>query len=134
MPLIRKIATMVLVWATASSTLLASAPYYVCACPNGMIRTQVEAVAPSGSCCAANCCVGGSKEKSCCDAAKKTPASKSKIVKVSVDQSASISHIPCQKTVVQSEQGSLGAVEVRADETHQLIASLPACLPGFHAP
>src|SRR4051812_29335970 len=75
---IRKVAMVGLVWAMASSMLLASTPYYVCHCPDGTTKTHfVGSVSPDSSCCSSNCCSVGTKEKACCHASKKKPVVKS---------------------------------------------------------
>lgn len=136
----RKIATIVLVWATASSTLIASTPYYVCRCPDGTIKTHlVGTVAPeSSSCCSSNCCAASTKEKPCCQAAKKKQAVKpARDAKPSDGHrqadgtdGPSISQVPCQKTLVQPEGRSICRVEANATQADHTVASLPVALPG----
>lgn len=134
----RRLATIALVWATASATLLASTPYYVCHCPDGTVKTHVViSVAPESSCCSSNCCAGGAKEKSCCQAAKKKqpakPASETPAEPTRPQDSdgrPSISQVPCQKTLVQPEQRAACRIEIRA-ETDAAVTMLPAELPGL---
>lgn len=135
----RKIATFVLVWATASSTLIAATPYYVCRCPDGTIKTHfIDAVAPESSCCSSNCCAASPKEKPCCQAAKKKQVVKpARDTKPSAghrqDYGAngpSISQVPCQKTLVQPEGRSICRVEANPTETDLVVALLPPVLPG----
>ncbi len=132
MQLFRRLATIVLVWATASSTLLASTPYYVCRCPDGTIKTHfVGFISPDASCCSTNCCAVGTKEKSCCQTGKKKQAAKpincaqaNNAHSGNKEGSPSIAQIPCQKTLVQPDERALCRMEVNA-ESDVPVALLP---------
>lgn len=129
----RKIATIVLVWATASSTLIASTPYYVCRCPDGAQKTHhVGTVAPESSCCSSNCCTAGTKEQTCCQSAKKQRVARlARESRATETQRRSdgptVGHAPCQKTLVQPEERSVCRTE--ADAAESAATLLPAALP-----
>lgn len=125
----RRLATIALVWATASSTLLASTPYYVCRCPDGTIKFHfVGTVSPDSSCCSTNCCAVGAKEKPCCQAAKKKQAAKptdgirtKDTQTFNKDGGPAIGQIPCQKTLVQPDERAVCRMEIRSDSEAQVV-------------
>ena len=56
-----------LVWATATSTLMASTPFILCRCPNGDVRIFGSAsTAAKSPCCNVTCCPSDDGAKSCC--------------------------------------------------------------------
>jgi hypothetical protein len=135
----RKLATIVLVWATASSTLLAAAPYYRCRCPDGTLKTHfVGAASPDASCCSTNCCAVETNDKPCCQAKKKKqPVKASRSCRAgdsqqqNCDGSPQIGQVSCQKTLVQPDVPAVVQADAGAESGHP-VTLLSAKLPGFH--
>jgi hypothetical protein len=63
----RKIAGVMMVWATAATTLLASTPHFDCRCPDGSIKRYCfSAASGESSCCCSGTCSKAYDGKSCC--------------------------------------------------------------------
>ena len=141
---LRKIAGVMMVWATAATTLLASTPHYDCRCPDGTIKRFCfsSASAESSCCCSGTVCGSKPSEgKSCCR--KETSGSKSttkpsccckpskpqRTTVVSWNQPGNgitVHGTCCQKTLAQPEiQPSVRATTV-VDETLALVFVLPS--------
>jgi integrase len=136
---LRRTAGVLIVWATAATTLLASTPHYDCRCPDGTIKRFCFSSTTSESSC---CCSGtgcGSKSndaKSCCRKGASSSKSTTKLsccCKPSKPQHTSVvaGNQPvngltvrgtcCQKTLAQSEiQSSVRATTI-VDETPSLV-------------
>ena len=64
---LRNIAGVMMVWATAATTLLAATPHYDCRCPDGSIKTFCfGSGAGESSCCCSGTCSKAKNGKSCC--------------------------------------------------------------------
>jgi hypothetical protein len=53
---LRKTAEVMMVWATAATTLLGSAPHYDCRCPDGSIKSFCFGSSSESSCCCSGSC------------------------------------------------------------------------------
>jgi hypothetical protein len=126
---LRQIAVASLVWATATSMLMASTPFVVCRCPNGDIKPFcfVSTFTKSSSCCNDACCSESGEgccsksrpdTKSCC-AQKNTsdndPGKRSD-AKNSAEGPAFVK-ASCQKTLVQVKGSSLDRPETKLGQT-----------------
>jgi hypothetical protein len=136
---LRKIAGVMIVWATAATTLLASTPHYDCRCPDGTIKRFCfnSTTSESPCCCSGTNCGSNSNDaKSCCR--KKTPSRQSTTkpsccCKQSKAQNNSVvaGNPPatgvivrgtcCQKTLAESEIQSSVRASATVDETPSLV-------------
>ena len=129
---VRKLAMAALIWATASSMLVASTPYYICRCPDGSVKLCFGASATAhSSCCVSSCCAVENKQKPCCQASKKKAAVKSACCQQvpthqNPDGSPSLSQSHCQKTLVHPEERSFCRLEVKAPDVADALEGVPA--------
>jgi hypothetical protein len=135
MRLVRRIAMTVLVWATVSSMLFASTPYYVCRCPDGTTKMHLlGSVSPESPCCTSQCCASPAKAKPCCQASKKTTTKPNSCSRIAIPQtknpngSPSVGQSHCQKSLVQAEQRSFCRLEVKPLETPNDAFALTVCV------
>ena len=138
---LQNIASILIVWATATSTLLASVPHCVCRCPDGSIKYFCFAAwsGETSSCCAGQTCCAKKEtssgeqskpKRSCCQQRSTNPK---KDISVVAPRSARepgagpvFQATGCQKTLEQSEAQSLPRMSADANE---IYLSVYHCLP-----
>jgi hypothetical protein len=75
----RKIAGVMMVWATAATTLLAGTPHFDCRCPDGSIKRYCfSSASGESSCCCSGTCSKANDDKSCCRKQKTSSQSTAK--------------------------------------------------------
>lgn len=146
---LRRIAVVLMVWATAASTLLGSVPHVVCRCPNGKTKlfcvSLTSAKSGKSCCCGSSCCDKKASDGCCC---KAKPTKKSCCVKENAEETDSGSkgtpvkeHLSkhgaaggncCQKTLVKTKVPVQNRSEVKvADCGCTSLILLANTAPGF---
>lgn len=153
---LRKLAGVLVVWATAASTLLGTAPRFVCRCPDGSIKYFCfgPVVEEPSSCCGKSCCGNGrsegqqaASEKSnkskppCCALQKATPANPGPVgaqrtINHRESGEAVVKPAGCQKSLEQSKIRSLARANADICENHCISDGVsPACdVSNAHLP
>lgn len=124
-----RIATILVVWTTTASMLVASVPHYICRCPNG--NTHVQFFGGEASCCSARCCGSAPKERACCRGKKSgktvcNVAAKRSTAPRNLDGQLLIGATECQKSLVCSDHPTVVRENVTSPVGDQFALSLPA--------
>lgn len=144
---LQNITTVLIVWTTAASTLLASVPHFVCRCPDGSIKHFCFGMqyGETSSCCTGQSCCskkhsGGQKENSsgehgkpkasCCSPQTTTPKKPTPVAARNTESNPVSGPVfksaGCQKTLEKSEAQPLPRMSTDTGEIH--ITALN-CLP-----
>jgi hypothetical protein len=152
---VRRTVLTFLVWATATSTLVANTPHYVCRCPNGQVKVFcLGVVSKESACCcsgetrsskstSASCCQSGSPsnskgKKPCCggqatERGNGLTAQQERTANPS-DGRPAVSRTCCQRIVAQPDGQPVVLPEAKDDKGFQLsiaAPALPAPEPGI---
>ena len=146
---LHRIATTLIVWATATSTLLGSVPHFVCRCPDGSIKHfcfGMEEGETPGCCTGKSCCATkgssgqrqvssgqtGKPKTSCCSqqttSPKKPTPVASRIAPIKAVDGPVFKSAGCQKTLAQPEAQSLPRMTADANE---IYAASDCLLPAI---
>lgn len=146
------ITTVLIVWTTAASTLLASVPHFVCRCPDGSIKHFCFGTGPgeTSSCCTGQSCCGkkgsdalkenssgehGKPKPYCCSQQTRTPKKPTPVAARNTESNPVSGPVfksaGCQKTLEQSEVQPLPRMNTDTGEIH--ITDLN-CLPEMDSP
>ena len=137
---LRKIAGVMMVWATAATTLLAGTPHYDCRCPDGSIKTFCfGSTSGESSCCCSGACSKAKNRKSCCrkdSSGSRSAAKPACCCKQSKPAGASVASAKmplnepvvrgscCQKILVEPEIQSSVRASTIVDETPGVVAAV----------
>lgn len=128
---VRKECWAVFVWATATSTLIASTPHFVCRCPDGTIKEFCFGCCGGKTCCSTkggkgSCCKGnpsgekGPKHVSCCQAKRGQPDRRGSVNGSSVSQKC------CERTLAQTENLSVNREDAKVNASLSHCFAIPS--------
>jgi hypothetical protein len=127
---LQKLVVASLVWATATSMLMASTPFVVCRCPNGEIKPFCFASTfTKSSCCNDTCCSEGSDRrcssaKSCCGEKNTQGNDQGERNPKDSDGGPAFVKTCCQKTVVQVNSSPLDRPDTKLTQASPECANL----------
>jgi hypothetical protein len=146
---LRKIGLALLVGLTATSTLLAGVPHFVCHCPNGQVKSFcLSSPSTTGCCCGGACCgtheaagdgccckSSNAKAGGCCCCGDRDPEDASQPANDpgSHDPRLTLQHNCCTRTLAIPEAQSLSESKTTATASVDDSASLTFKIGAYHS-